>query len=92
MLEAQEGANMYSGSWTNDTWFDQATEELVEKYQASSETLDAVLSICGSSENTYRELLQYYSNGEESFDFELKEVSKPSFDDFEDEWRMSNMA
>ena len=78
--------------WVNDTWFDQATEELVEKYQASYGTLDEVLTICGCSETTYRELLQYYSNGEESFDFELKEVSGPSFDDFEDEWRMSDIA
>lgn len=75
--------------WTNEKWFEMAEEELIQKYDASTEAIDILISVCGSNEETYRDLLRYYSNGEESFDFELKEVAGQSFDDFEDEWRLA---
>lgn len=75
--------------WANDDkWEEKATEELVQKYNASTEAIDILIAVCGSNEETYRDMLRYYSNGEESFDFELEEVNGPSFDDFEDEWRL----
>lgn len=76
----------------NDSlWRTKAEAELIDEYGASEEVIDVVTSIYGSKKETYYDLLDYYA-GNNEFNFEAEENSKPSIDDFEDDYRLERLG